>query len=74
MENGDGILDLCKYEAIPMFLKFNTKKSRSWAKIFESEMIFEKGDKMMYLREGWSNDENAIHIDENVERSCKSVI
>ena len=59
---------------IPMFLKLNTKKSRHWAKIFESEMIFERGDKMMYLREGWFNGENVIHIDENVERSCKSVI
>ena len=74
VENRDGILGMCEEEAILMLPKFNTKKSRCWAKIFEFEMVFERGDKVMYLGERWTNDENVIHVDEKIERSSERII
>ena len=35
------------------------------------EMVFERGDKVMYLGETWTNDENVIDIDEKIKR-CSS--
>ena len=74
VENGEGILGLCKCETIHVLMKFNTKEKRRRSKIFEAELIFELGDKVVDLRKRWSNDEDVVHVDENVERACSGVI
>ena len=74
LENGESILGLCKSETIPVLLKFNPKETRRGSKIFETEVMFERGNEVVNLRGRWSNDENVIDVNEKVERTTSSVI
>ena len=74
VENGESILGLCKCETISVLLKFNTKETRRESRIFEMKVMFEGGNEVLNLRRRWSNDENVIYINENVERTISCVI
>ena len=74
LENGESILGLCKCETIPVLLKFNPKEMIRGSKVFETEVMFERGNEIVNLRGRWSNDKNGIGVNEKVERTSSSVI
>ena len=63
-----------KSETISVFLKLNYEESRCGSEIFETEVMFERGNESVDLRGRWTNDENVININEKVERTRGSVI
>ena len=73
-ENRESILSLSKCETISVFLKFNSEESRCGAEVFETEMVFKRGNEGVDLGERGTQDENFINIDKKVERIEGSII
>ena len=50
-ENRESILSLSKCETVSVFLKFNSGESRGGSEVFETEMVFKRGNEGVDLRE-----------------------
>ena len=73
LKDRESVVLLGEGEAVTMLLKFDSKEARRGSEIFEPEMLMKRGNEVVDLRGGRSDDENVIDANEKIEWASGSI-